>query len=370
MYFIVMIPLRLGFFGLSNDAAEEFDFLIVDYCIDCFFVFDTLNRAMFFSNDVASTGSLNELESEFRKRTQIGVSFEQIQSNGDKSLFECEIVSRKAYRGGGRIILDLLSNLPLELLVTFGVLDGSYLWWLRLPHLIRIHRFFPYINHIESYLYHHRVRISADVIQLLKVCLVYVLVNHLYANVWMWIHRYHEKNVAATWAVNDKISRWDAITGEHDVCTDGNVQRCYVRAFHFVITTISSVGYGDIYPATQTETMFELLVVISGACLVSCLIGSFAALFQGHDNSGLSAFKQKLHVIEVYCDYKRIKLGLKQKIMNHHRHLYNQQKTLDVGTVMQDLPVPLQMEIAMYVGRAKPAERARSCERKRGAKRR
>ena len=74
-------------------------------------------------------------------------------------------------------------------------------------------------------------------------------------------------------------------------------------------------------------------------------------MFQSQDNSGKSAFKAKLHAIEAYCDYKKLTGSLKLMIMNHHRHVYSQQKTLDVNTVMQDLPTPLQMEIAMFIHR-------------------
>ena len=97
------------------------------------------------------------------------------------------------------------------------------------------------------------MRVSADAIQLVKVCVTYVLVNHCYACFWMIIHRYYEEDLARTWAVNDGISRWNAEVGKHDVCSGGDVSRCYVRAFHFVITTISSVGYGDIFPGERAK---------------------------------------------------------------------------------------------------------------------
>jgi hypothetical protein len=188
-------------------------------------------------------------------------------------------------------------------------------------HVLRGQRLFDYIKAVESYLYHIRIRISADVFQLAKVVLSYLLVNHIFACCWMVIHRYFERHEEFTWATNDGLAVWDEEKGEHDVCTDQKISHCYVRAFHFVITTISSVGYGDIYPATDRETVFELCVVVTGACLVACLIGSFAALFQGQDSSGASAFKAKLNVIQNYMHYKGLDKDLMEKILKHHRHL-------------------------------------------------
>ena len=41
---------------------------------------------------------------------------------------------------------------------------------------------------------------------------------------------------------------------------------CYIRSFYLVITTISTVGYGDISPVTPLETIYENAVVLTGAC--------------------------------------------------------------------------------------------------------
>ena len=55
---------------------------------------------------------------------------------------------------------------------------------------------------------------------------------------------------------------------------------CYARSFYMVITTISTVGYGDIRPNTDLETLWQLVVVVSGACGFATLIGSFTAFLK------------------------------------------------------------------------------------------
>ena len=51
-----------------------------------------------------------------------------------------------------------------------------------------------------------------------------------------------------------------------------NAKTCY-----FVITTTSTVGYGDISPATEIEMIWENAVVLIGACFLAGIIGPFAA---------------------------------------------------------------------------------------------
>ena len=159
LYLIVVVPLRLGFKftseeigggneGIGGGTGSGQDWMFVDYLIDLFFVLDVVARAMFMNNDVAAKSNLSDIEAEFKKKTQIAVSFEQIQKDGKKSLFECEVLSRKSYRGGVMFV-DICASLPVDLMVGLGVLGVEWSWWLRLVHLVRAHRFFTYINTLE-----------------------------------------------------------------------------------------------------------------------------------------------------------------------------------------------------------------------------
>ena len=49
-----------------------------------------------------------------------------------------------------------------------------------------------------------------------------------------------------------------------------------MRSFYFVVTTTSTVGYGDISPATEIEMIWENVVVLIGACFLAGIIGPFA----------------------------------------------------------------------------------------------
>ena len=49
----------------------------------------------------------------------------------------------------------------------------------------------------------------------------------------------------------------------------------YSRAFYFVVTETSTVGYGDIRPYTNLETWFNMVVVLTGASFFAASIGSF-----------------------------------------------------------------------------------------------
>lgn len=74
-----------------------------------------------------------------------------------------------------------------------------------------------------------------------------------------------EINQSRTWATEDGLASFDVELGQHNIM-DSNVTpaECLLRAWYFTLSTMSSVGYGDILPRTNGETLLQLLVVMTG----------------------------------------------------------------------------------------------------------
>jgi hypothetical protein len=147
---------------------------------------------------------------------------------------------------------------------------------------------------------------------LFMITLHFFILNHYLACAWMLLHRHSgtrppapapaagaaaaaaaAANIAGaggvggggggggyslqTWATADGLATWNVTTGAHSVCDDDYL--CYVRAAYYTLVTLSTVGYGDIKPQTDTETAFQLCVVLSGATIFATLIALFTQQF-------------------------------------------------------------------------------------------
>jgi len=267
----------------------------------------------------------------------------------------------KKYYWGHWMIPDLISCLPLELLVL--KIDLSYIFVLRLVHFIRVLRLPGYFTKVNHYLSLWNIRIPAASSLLARMWVYYLLLNHWFACVWFIIHRYLERDEERTWATQDCpqanddfpdkcLARWDPEKGEHDICSAVNgysISSCYFRAFFFVITTISTVGYGDIAPQTPIETVYENVVVLSGACIFAGIIGSFSAFLSHNDTSGPNAFKLKMQKLQDYMKYRKLPSNLQTAILLHHKHRWKKSQILDEKAVMTILPRPLQLELSYAV---------------------
>jgi hypothetical protein len=65
----------------------------------------------------------------------------------------------------------------------------------------------------------------------------------------------------------------------------------YCSAFYFVITTMTTVGYGDMPIGTSTEQLFCICLMMSGVFIFSLVSGSLASILASFDqtNADLAA---------------------------------------------------------------------------------
>ena len=54
----------------------------------------------------------------------------------------------------------------------------------------------------------------------------------------------------------------------------------YTTSIYWVITTFTSIGYGDVYGHTDIEYMYQILVEMVGMCFFGYMMGTFQQLIQ------------------------------------------------------------------------------------------
>lgn len=259
------------------------------------------------------------------------------------------------------MIPDIISCIPLEL-IAYALSGWKFthsIFQYRLIHMLRIFRLPGYLGKVDHYLNLWNIRVSAALNLLIRMFIYYILVNHSCACVWFIIHRYYEREVADTWATRDCpkaedicMANWDEEKGMHDICSKENgysTADCYTRSFYLVITTISTVGYGDIAPHTPIETFWEDCVVLIGACIFASIIGSFGALIRHKDTIGPNAFKRKMQKLKEYMQYRKLPSDLQTSILLHHKFEWRRSRILNEKAVMKILPLPLQLDLSFAV---------------------
>lgn len=78
---------------------------------------------------------------------------------------------------------------------------------------------------------------------------------------------------------------------------DASEIELYVASFYFVVTTIATVGYGDVTPKTVSEWIFCIIIMLLGVTGFSFATGSLSSLMSSVDSAS-AKLKNYLQVAE------------------------------------------------------------------------
>lgn len=157
---------------------------------------------------------------------------------------------------------------------------------------------------------------------IIKSFTLYIFGNHWIGCGFFMLHRYCERHNSVTWAIKDGLASFDHNSGVHSVC-DVDISYCYLRSIYFVLSTLTSVGYGDVAPYNNIEFCYEIFVVaLSGACLNALVCGSFGQYWFSVDSSSMLFFKKRMEVIDQFVNYRKLDSTLRDSLIGQFEYVW------------------------------------------------
>ena len=214
--------------------------------------------------------------------------------------------------------LDLLAALPLGLIVRAFVPEpGTLLVLLSLNPLLKL-------IHSGSALYRiGGTRVNPAILRLVLLVFWILLVAHLVSCAWIMISGNPENLQSAP---------------------------LYIRAFYWTITTLTTIGYGDIVPTEPAQTVFVIFIELLGAAMYGMIIGNIANLIANIDIAK-SQYRDKLDKINAFLNYRNIPHDLQQKINDYYNYLWESRRGYDESAVIEDLPFALKTTVSLQINR-------------------
>ena len=118
----------------------------------------------------------------------------------------------------------------------------------------------------------------------------------------------------------------------------------YVNSLYFIVTTITTVGYGDRTAETTVELLFCCILMIIGVVAYTMLISQLTSIISANDKKQ-ARLKEKLDILfrirKEYGMNFELYLRLRQSI---HHHVLKDKR--DNQELIEDLPNKLRIELS------------------------
>jgi len=222
---------------------------------------------------------------------------------------------------GRQLILDILATAPLFLVYSFfpgaGAQSLQGLRLLELNRLLKLHR----LNHLLD-IWRKKFQINPGTLRLINFILILALVSHWIACVWIMMG---------------------------GVKTDSkNASEIYSLAIYWTVTTIATVGYGDITPQNFQQRYFAIMVMIVGAGSYGFVIGNISSLLASVDVVK-AGYRKKLEEVSAFLNYRSIPANMQSKVQEYYDHIWESRLGHDESTMLNEIPEPLRSDLALYM---------------------
>ncbi|XP_036124459.1 potassium voltage-gated channel subfamily H member 6 [Molossus molossus] len=244
----------------------------------------------------------------------------------------------------GWFLIDMVAAIPFDLLIfrTGSDETTTLIGLLKTARLLRLVRVARKLDRYSEY--------GAAVLFLL-MC-TFALIAHWLACIWYAIGNverpYLEPKIG--WLDSLGVQLGKRYNGS-DPASGPSVQDKYVTALYFTFSSLTSVGFGNISPNTNSEKVFSICVMLIGSLMYASIFGNVSAIIQ-RLYSGTARYHTQMLRVKEFIRFHQIPNPLRQRLEEYFQHAWSYTNGIDMNAVLKGFPECLQADICLHLHRA------------------
>ena len=265
IYTSLVTPYRISF--LNEESNIAINLQLFDNIIDLFFFFDIILNffTAYYTYDERIEKRLNKVIKHYLK---------------------------------GWFVLDLISVIPINLIMNEFIRDDdvSSLWNFRkIPKIYRLTRLFRLIKIFSKK--NHITKLTRNLLDKFHINIQIERLVYYLVGLFMFIHLSSCLFYFITKLEENSPDIWVNRLG----LTDSSPFELYITSFYWSLTTVTTVGYGDVVSYTKYEKIYNLFIMSFGVVMYSFLIGMLSNIVEIIDQKN-SEMNMKLNELQEIKD--------------------------------------------------------------------
>ncbi|KAF7665395.1 hypothetical protein LDENG_00144040 [Lucifuga dentata] len=239
--------------------------------------------------------------------------------------------------------VDLVAALPFDLLYAFNITVTSLVHLFKTVRLLRLLRLLQKLDRYSQY--------SAMVLTLLMS--MFALLAHWMACIWYIIGRKEiEINDPDIWDIGWLHELGKRLEMPYTNSTVGgpSVRSSYIAALYFTLSSLTSVGFGNVCANTDAEKIFSICTMLIGALMHAVVFGNVTAIIQ-RMYSRRSLYHTRMKDLKDFIRVHRLPQQLKQRMLEYFQTTWSVNNGIDANELLHDFPDELRADIAMHLNK-------------------
>eukprot|EP00736_Rhodelphis_marinus_P013098 Rmarinus@m.20171 len=310
LYISLVVPLRFGFVDEPEPDSVPF---VIDVFVDLFFVIDII----------------------IRFRTAYVENF--------RVVTDPQKIAR-AYTRSLWFYFDLISCFPINYVVLLWGGIGSntarvnrLFRFTRLARILRVVRINRLLRHYEDDLWE-----VLWLIRLARLSFCIIFVAHFMCCIWYYVGLENEVS-----GDGRTVLGWVA---QQEWADEEALYTRYITSFYWAITSMTTVGYGDIIASTTNEKLYAVGAMILGGYLFGLVIGNISNVISD-EHSSSHMYNLKMKSLKEFLYYRQVPSELQTRIRRFYEVLFVNKTVFDEKDIVTSLPHSLKTNLVRHLYR-------------------
>nr|XP_020441741.1 potassium voltage-gated channel subfamily H member 7-like isoform X3 [Monopterus albus] len=245
----------------------------------------------------------------------------------------------------GWFLIDMVAAIPFDLLIFGSGSDETttLIGLLKTARLLRLVRVARKLDRYSEY--------GAAVLMLL-MC-IFALIAHWLACIWYAIGNVEKPYLKHKigWLDNLGVSIGKKYN-DSDPSSGPSIKDKYVTALYFTFSSLTSVGFGNVSPNTNSEKIFSICVMLIGSLMYASIFGNVSAIIQ-RLYSGTARYHLQMLRVKEFIRFHQIPNPLRQRLEEYFQHAWTYTNGIDMNMeVLKGFPECLQADICLHLNKS------------------
>ena len=127
-----------------------------------------------------------------------------------------------------------------------------------------------------------------------------------------------------------------------------SVNNCYLTSFYFTLSSLTSVGFGNVSPNTTGEKLVSIMMFMFGALLYATIFGNVTTIIT-QMYADTNRYHDMLSSVREFLRIYQIPQGLRLRIMHYIISTWNMTKGIDTTRVLNYFPKDMRADICVHL---------------------